>query len=173
MTDRHTAPTHPAPEYSISDCGSSIIEGYSGREVKITPRRQPCGKKYARATIRGKTLLVHRVVAETFCDLPRDRYPVAGYGDLDVNHIDGDGLNNRAENLEWVSHGDNMRADASRRVRENLALRARADTIAAVGERFRQIGLQFMLSGMPIDEFVRVILTPEMERLRPLESKSE
>lgn len=42
---------------------------------------------------------VHRLVAEAF---------VPGYADgLEVNHINGDKADNRAENLEWVTHSEN------------------------------------------------------------------
>ncbi len=45
--------------------------------------------------------LVARLVAKTW---------VPGYADgLTVNHIDGDYLNNRAENLEWITLADNIR----------------------------------------------------------------
>lgn len=52
-------------------------------------------------TGKSKDLLVSRLVAMTF---------VEGFADgLTVNHIDGNFLNNRASNLEWVSLGDNIR----------------------------------------------------------------
>lgn len=43
---------------------------------------------------------VHRLVAEHF--LPNDN------GHDTVKHIDGDRLNNRADNLEWVSYSENL-----------------------------------------------------------------
>lgn len=47
------------------------------------------------------TFLVARLVAMTWCP---------GYEDgLTVNHIDGNPLNNRADNLEWISAADNIR----------------------------------------------------------------
>lgn len=47
-----------------------------------------------------KTWLVARLVALTFCD---------GYSDgMTVNHIDGNNLNNKADNLEWCSLKDNI-----------------------------------------------------------------
>ena len=48
-----------------------------------------------------KTWLVSRLIALTWCD---------GYQDgLTVNHIDGNYMNNNANNLEWVSLSDNIR----------------------------------------------------------------
>ena len=44
---------------------------------------------------------IHRLVAETFIAGRKMGY--------EVNHIDGNKLNNDISNLEWVSHSDNMR----------------------------------------------------------------
>lgn len=49
---------------------------------------------------KSKTFLVHRIVAETFLDNPL----FLG----EVNHIDQNKLNNKADNLEWCTHKENM-----------------------------------------------------------------
>lgn len=49
----------------------------------------------------AKTLLVHRLVAITYIPNP-DNLP-------QVNHKDGNKLNNNVDNLEWVTAGDNQR----------------------------------------------------------------
>ena len=46
------------------------------------------------------SLKVHRLVATAFLDNDAS-YPI-------VNHIDGDKLNNKASNLEWVTYKDNI-----------------------------------------------------------------
>jgi len=47
-----------------------------------------------------KTIKVHRIVAEYLVEGRKD--------DLNVNHIDGNRLNNNAKNLEWVTHKENI-----------------------------------------------------------------
>ena len=49
----------------------------------------------------GKRHYLHRLVAEAFISNPS--------GKLEVNHINGNKLDNRAENLEWATRSDNMR----------------------------------------------------------------
>lgn len=68
---------------------------------------------------------VHRLVAETFCD-KKD-------GCEYVDHLNGNGEDNRAENLEWVTNGENVRrrlllrgivsdSEQSRRLGGNIGL---------------------------------------------------
>lgn len=53
------------------------------------------------AAIHGKPQYVHRMVAETWIDNPNNYE--------EVNHINGDKTDNRMENLEWVTHSENIR----------------------------------------------------------------
>lgn len=65
-------------------------------------------KPYYRLCTQEKHYFVHRLVCMAF-------HPIEGkemyddYKDLQVNHIDGNTLNNNADNLEWVTKSENMK----------------------------------------------------------------
>jgi len=58
-----------------------------------------CG--YPRTKVNNKSVPIHQLVASKF---------VAGYSETknQVNHIDGNKLNNHYSNLEWVTHAENL-----------------------------------------------------------------
>ena len=70
-------------------------------------------KGYARVALckdgQPKYLLVSRLVADAFCENPEPENAKT------VDHIDGDKLNNRADNLRWLSFADNMREYSKRK----------------------------------------------------------
>ena len=92
------------------------IEGYEQYEVsneqglvrnKKTGRilKQWESRGYLQVRLYGdngkKTCSVHRLVATAFIPNPNNL--------TDVNHIDENKLNNSVSNLEWLSHGNNVR----------------------------------------------------------------
>ena len=58
-----------------------------------------CGGYY-RVNINGRGRDVHRLVAEAFLGQPKPGF--------EVNHKDGNKLNNHVSNLEWVTHLENV-----------------------------------------------------------------
>ena len=84
------------PGYRISSCGR--IEGPTGIR-----RYGRCNRGYRRICCKGRELLVHRIMASTFLDLP-----VSDKAPWEVNHLDGNRSNNSVENLEVVNRSENV-----------------------------------------------------------------
>ncbi|QJC97159.1 HNH homing endonuclease [Bacillus mojavensis] len=84
------------PMYSVSNKGR-VRNNKSGRILKHRPDK----KGYDRASLRGKEYKVHRLVAMHF--IPSDNC-----GSLQVNHKDGNKMNNCVDNLEWVTGRENL-----------------------------------------------------------------
>ena len=71
------------------------------------------GRHYQSVALKGKTYLVHRLVAEAFCERPE--------GCDIVNHIDSNPENNRADNLEWTTYkGNTQHSIEAGRMTRNL-----------------------------------------------------
>lgn len=93
-------------KYQISNYGriKSLCDNHlMKREVILKPRIANNGYLYINLykNSKCKTKRIHRLVAETFIDNPNNL--------PQVNHIDGNKLNNKANNLEWVSASDNCK----------------------------------------------------------------
>lgn len=91
--------------YSVSNLGR--VAGHCGSRWRNQPRVMSPGLKqngYLKVSIGPKyeseNRYIHRLVLQHFG-------PPAG-GKTDVNHIDGNKLNNRIENLEWATRSENM-----------------------------------------------------------------
>lgn len=80
--------------YEVSNTGK-VRSKDRVRKLGLNHKGYPC------IVIRGKSGLVHRLVAIAFIPNP-DNLPT-------VNHKDGIKTNNNVDNLEWSSHSDNIK----------------------------------------------------------------
>lgn len=103
-------PNHP--NYQVSNYGrvratkyySNIHKKYYSRELILKEKTNKHGYKHVGlgGGKRGnkKNIIIHRLVAQLFVSNPNC------YNE--VNHIDGNKNNNRADNLEWCTRSKNM-----------------------------------------------------------------
>lgn len=100
--------------YLIRDDGTVYSEKRH-RVLKGTIERNEYHTVYLSHNNRQYNLMVHRLVAEAFCENP-NHYNI-------VHHIDGNKLNNKAENLQWVTNQENIEAITIRK-KENKKQKA-------------------------------------------------
>ena len=88
---------------------------------------------YIRVFVYNKVYRLHRLIAYAFLENPDNKQQ--------VNHIDGDKLNNRLDNLEWVTNKENQ----IHKVKTGL------------GNNFTRTIIQYDLEGNLINEFKSII----------------
>ena len=87
------------PRIMVSNKGN-VVSCKRGAWTPLKGSRSNRGYRQVGAGYHGSTQLVHRLVADTWIPNPNNY--------REVNHINGDKDDNRVENLEWVTHSQNM-----------------------------------------------------------------
>lgn len=84
----------------ITQEGKVLAKDFSERTPKVTPQGYHEMSFYLKEDKIRKWFRIHRIVAEYYIPNPENK-PF-------VNHKDGNKANNSVENLEWVTHRENM-----------------------------------------------------------------
>lgn len=120
------------------------------------PRKHSNG--YMRATIHGKDMYIHRLVALCFLENPNN------YNE--VNHKDGNKCNNNVANLEWCDRNKNNKHafDTGLRSREFLKLISRSEKAVVSRKARRKYNeedirkiRQYIKQGMTDNEILKIV----------------
>lgn len=97
--------------YEISNWGRvkslfRIVKGryyYKKKQCFLKPKSHPKGYQFVEFSVNGikKSVTIHRLVAEAFLSSTQSL-------SQEINHKDGNKLNNYVSNLEWCTHLSNM-----------------------------------------------------------------
>lgn len=85
------------PNYEVSNQGH-VRNKRNGKVLKPQLNKK---EGYYRVNLNNKHYYIHRLVADTFFEGDHQK--------IDVNHIDGNRLNNNISNLEWCTRKENIR----------------------------------------------------------------
>ena len=86
--------------YEIFEDGT-VISYKQKNPRKLKPYPNTKGYLLVDLSVKRRAIKLHRLVAMAFIDNP--------YNKPQVNHIDCDKSNNRVDNLEWVTNGENQK----------------------------------------------------------------
>ena len=132
--------------YSISNMGR-VRNDRTGRILKCSTNNAG----YKLVVMQKRCYTIHRLVALHFIPNPK--------GLSDVNHINEDKSDNRVENLEWISHRDNMRhgtrlkraVESSKRYFQSDEYKTQKDIDIFMRSLFPVCKTRVMKSGLPIE----------------------
>lgn len=97
-------------DYAVSSFGRVASFKMKSPRLLTIVFQESKGKTYSHVCINSKKVRVHRLVAELFVPNPK------GYNEVD--HINNNPRDNRAENLRWCTHAENMNNPLTREVQQ-------------------------------------------------------
>jgi len=105
-------------------------------------------EKYLSVNIYKTSFKVHRLICYAFNPLP-DKKCYEDYRDLQVNHKDGNTLNNNAENLEWCNNSENQKHAYTTGLKKNVKSVVQLDKEGNEIARYKSVAEASRASGEP------------------------
>jgi hypothetical protein len=88
------------PGYEVSNLGNIMSLNYNNTGNKKLLKQKLTKKGYFTISLNSIKYRVHRLVAKAFIPNPENK--------LQINHKDGNKINNNANNLEWCTNSENQ-----------------------------------------------------------------
>jgi hypothetical protein len=97
----------PIPNYEnyFATKNGDIFSNKRGKLIKLTPRKNKKARYFSVILYSNglkKGMFIHRLIAFTFLEKPHNEK-------TEVNHKNLNKLDNSVDNLEWISHSDNVK----------------------------------------------------------------
>lgn len=110
-TDGYT-PVNGYEQYEINRSGDVYFKGDCMGKIRrkskfVSKSLLKTGGGYYIIRLNRKQFFLHRLLAEAFIPKP-DHLKDIPFDQLEVDHIDGNSLNNSLQNLRWVTHKENL-----------------------------------------------------------------
>jgi len=128
------------PDYTIFKNG----EIWNGKRFLTFSKSE----KYLSVNIYKTSFKVHRLICYAFNPLP-DKKCYEDYRDIQVNHKDGNTLNNNAENLEWCNNSENQKHAYTSGLKKNVKSVVQLDKEGNEIARYKSVAEASRGSGEP------------------------
>lgn len=122
----------PQAKYRVSSFGK-VESTWRGRTRIMPVRYDKDGYPYVKFGVSNKMHKIHRLVAQAFIPNPE--------GKREVNHIDGDKMNNNVANLEWCTASENSSHRYHYLGKHGGLIRNKPVVCVETGQRYESAGL--------------------------------
>lgn len=136
------------PRYMVTDDGEVLVNGI--RPVKTSVNRFTGYEYFSQKIPATRTNSVHRVVAEAFVD--------GWFVGAVVNHKNGIKTDNRASNLEWCTHSENINHALATGLRKTKTSAAQRDNMWAMheaGSTLMEIAAAYGVSNVMVANYLK------------------
>lgn len=138
------------PDYFIEDSGI-LYSNKRSKMIAMKPATDSWGYLYTYIMLDGKPKFVqlHRLVATAFCEREEEH--------MQINHLDGDKQNNRANNLQWCTAAENARHKYTVLGIVNRGVSGEANNFGRYSDELILEGLHLIYSGVSISRAAQMV----------------